>query len=96
VTQPRRRSGAGGHLGITEQARSVPRSPRQQDKIRVGRKELSVALRRARKAGWTITLRGSGHLRWVSPAGAIVTTSATPSRSGVRSALMDLKRAGLS
>ena len=52
--------------------------------------------RAAREARWKITRHGSGHLRWQSPAGVVVTTAATPSDH--RAVLNDrarLRRAGL-
>lgn len=60
-------------------------------------KEMTALAREARSQGWTVELARSGHLHWVSPTGALVTTAATP-RSPVRTlrnARADLRRAGL-
>jgi len=35
----------------------------------------------ARRQRWTITMSGSGHLLWRSPAGTTITTSGTPGDS---------------
>jgi hypothetical protein len=35
--------------------------------------------RHARGQGWQLDLRGSGHVAWRSPSGAVLITSATPS-----------------
>jgi len=48
--------------------------------------------------GWQITLTGSGHLRWTSPAGRSVFTPQSPSSRGGPGILRvkgKLKRAGL-
>lgn len=51
----------------------------------------------ARKRGWRIEQRGSGHLAWFPPdGGRFVITSSTPSdHRAVLNALADLRRAGL-
>jgi hypothetical protein len=50
----------------------------------------------ARSAGWTITVAGNGHLRWTSPHGAQVFTSASPSTNRIRAyTRVKLRRAGL-
>lgn len=53
--------------------------------------------RRARAQGWTITVTGSGHLRWTPPRGRPVITGSTPHRKGFgpRMERRDLERAGL-
>ena len=58
---------------------------------------LRSAARVARKAGWTITVTGGGHLKWTPPAGKFVVTPLSP-RAGRRStdnSLADLRKAGL-
>jgi hypothetical protein len=52
--------------------------------------------RTARSRNWTISLRGSGHLKWRSPDGEIVITPSTPSDSrSAKNARARLRRAGL-
>lgn len=41
--------------------------------------ELQPLAKAARKAGWVIDVRGSGHLRWTSPDGLVITSAASPS-----------------
>ncbi len=58
---------------------------------------LRGAARIARKAGWKITVTGSGHLKWTPPEGRFIVTPASP-RAGRRSqqnSLAELRRAGL-
>ena len=58
---------------------------------------LRDAAKVARKAGWTITVNGSGHLKWMPPAGKFIVTPMSP-RAGRRStdnSLAELRRAGL-
>ncbi|CAB4149311.1 hypothetical protein UFOVP529_89 [uncultured Caudovirales phage] len=46
--------------------------------------------------GWVISLRANGHLVWLSPSGAKVYTSATPSdHRAVKNIQRDLRRYGL-
>jgi hypothetical protein len=66
------------------------------NRLRGHDKELAAALRRARKAGWTVVRTNNSHLRWYDPDGRLITTSGgTPGGSGVRVVLVQLKRAGL-
>jgi hypothetical protein len=77
---------------------SVPRITDEGSKRRqvrtVPSKELNRALHRARRAGWSISKLGSGHLRWTSSTGEVVVTACTPSGSS-RGALRQLRKAGL-
>lgn len=58
--------------------------------------DLAKPARAARRQGWEIVPGGSGHLRWHSPSGLVITTSHSPSNSGaVKAALKDLQKAGL-
>lgn len=43
---------------------------------------LRDAAKKARAAGWEITVTGGSHLRWRSPKGALVFTGLTPGRYG--------------
>jgi hypothetical protein len=61
---------------------------------------LRGAHKKARKAGWRITLTGGSHLRWTPPEGsglAVIITPATPSggRRSDENTLQSFKRAGL-
>ena len=60
-------------------------------------KHLRPLARRARAQGWTITVTGSGHLKWNPPRGQAVITGSTPQRHGhgPRNARKALARAGL-
>jgi hypothetical protein len=52
--------------------------------------------RTALRLGWTISRHGSGHLRWLSPSGAVITTAGSPSdRRSIRNDRARLRRAGL-
>ena len=52
--------------------------------------------RAARRAGWTITPTGGGHLAWKPPSGRVIYTPSTPSdRHGTRNTAALLRRAGL-
>ncbi len=52
--------------------------------------------RAAHRAGWSITLTGTGHLRWESPDGTVVITPSTPSdHRSSRNSRARLRRAGL-
>lgn len=42
-------------------------------------KEINKLMRQARKQGWDITQINNGHLKWVSPIGAVLYTSFSPS-----------------
>jgi hypothetical protein len=58
--------------------------------------ELNPLLRRARRAGWTVTRQSSGHWRWFDPEGRLIlTTGGTPNGRGVHFAMARLKKAGL-
>lgn len=59
--------------------------------------ELAGWMRKARKAKWTIEHTGSGHLRWISPDGKVVTTPSTPhgGRTTFKNMRLRLRRAGL-
>ena len=58
---------------------------------------LRTLARTARRARWTITHTGSGHLRWRPADGLVVITPSTPNggRRSVKNARAELKRAGL-
>lgn len=58
---------------------------------------LRAAAKRARKADWEITMTRGHHLRWRSPAGALVFLSSTPrgGRHSIENSLAQLKKAGL-
>lgn len=60
-------------------------------------KDLKPLARQARRNGWRITYAGSGHIRWHSPGGHIITTSSTPrgGRHSDRNARHALRKAGL-
>jgi hypothetical protein len=59
-------------------------------------RDFRVLAKRARAAGWTITALGSGHLRWRSPSGQVVTSSESPSdRRAYHTLRCALRRAGL-
>jgi hypothetical protein len=45
------------------------------------KKEIRKLIRQYRRLGWTISVAGSGHIRWASPQGRVVVSSATPSCS---------------
>lgn len=53
--------------------------------------------KRAKSEGWTLTVTGSGHIRWKSPDGPSVITGSTSHRKGFgpRMERRDLERAGL-
>ena len=52
--------------------------------------------RTARDHGWTISLRGSGHLAWRSPDGEVIITPSTPSdHRSAKNSRARLRRAGL-
>jgi predicted RNA binding protein YcfA (HicA-like mRNA interferase family) len=42
-------------------------------------KDMKSLAKEAKAQGWEITTKKSNHLRWVSPSGAVVTTSLSPS-----------------
>jgi hypothetical protein len=44
----------------------------------VTNKEMKQLAKEAESQGWVITIRNNSHLKWTSPAGAVVFTSATP------------------
>ncbi len=57
---------------------------------------LRALARAARAKGWTIALRGSGHLEWRSPDGAVIITPSTPGdRRSSKNTRARLLRAGL-
>jgi hypothetical protein len=57
-------------------------------------RELRDLAREYERRGWTITLGGSGHLKWRSPAGALVVTAASPGhRHALEITRADLRRA---
>lgn len=59
-------------------------------------KVLQELQRLANDQGWEIERTGSGHLRWVSPEGNVVSTSSTPSDEGIiKTIRSDLARQGL-
>jgi hypothetical protein len=59
-------------------------------------RSLARAARAARAKGWTIGLRGSGHLEWRSPDGEVIITPSTPSdHRSYRNSRARLRRAGL-
>ncbi len=48
------------------------------------------------RSGWSVGIASSGHVRWRSPAGAVVATAMTPScPHTIRNDLARLRRAGL-
>jgi len=53
--------------------------------------------RKAQAEGWTLTVTGSGHIRWKPPRGPSVITGSTPHTKGFgpRMERRDLERAGL-
>jgi hypothetical protein len=60
------------------------------------KKDLRQLARLARRLGWSVTFQRSGHLRWQSPEGARVTSSATPcDRRALLGLRRDLREAGL-
>jgi hypothetical protein len=61
-----------------------------------GRKLYRTWARFAERRGWTITMTGSGHLRWRSPLGVLVFTAGTPGEGrAIANARAQLRRAGL-
>lgn len=59
-------------------------------------RDLQLAARLARAAGWTITQTGGGHLAWRPPNGRAVFCSSTPSdRRAMANTIGKLRRAGL-
>lgn len=59
--------------------------------------ELQPLARQARKSGWSICPGNAGHLRWVSPDGAVIHTPGSPSTNRARVyTRWKLRRAGLS
>lgn len=42
-------------------------------------KDLRTLAKKLKKAGWTVEVNGRGHVKFTSPVGAVVSTSATPS-----------------
>jgi hypothetical protein len=59
-------------------------------------KDMRPMAKIARRAGWTITMRHSGHLRWTRPDDRFATTGSTPSdRWAARNCRRDLRRMGL-
>jgi hypothetical protein len=58
---------------------------------------LRALARTARRAEWSITRTGSGHLRWQHPDGKHVITPSTPhgGNRSIRNSRAELKRAGL-
>jgi len=62
----------------------------------INSKELRELRRTAELAGWRVEDRKAGHLKWISPDGAVVFSSSTPScRRGMLNHLAALRRAGL-
>lgn len=58
--------------------------------------QLRGLARMARKQKWRIEYTGTGHLLWISPAGATVRTSSTPGDWREKThAMVRLRRAGL-
>lgn len=57
-------------------------------------KALHVLIVKAVRQGWTVTRTGSNHLRWRSPAGALVFSSSTPKNGRVADHLSQLRKAG--
>lgn len=54
-------------------------------------KEINKLMRQARKQGWDILQIRNGHLKWVSPVGAVLYTSFSPSdRNAVKRINHDL------
>lgn len=52
-------------------------------------------VREAYEQGWSIEVRRSGHLRWTSPTGAVVSTSMSASdRNAAHNIRRDLRRQG--
>jgi hypothetical protein len=62
-----------------------------------GRRLFQVWARIAERHGWTVTAsKSTGHLRWRSPSGGLVTTSGTPGGGrAVANARAQLRRLGL-
>ena len=58
--------------------------------------ELNPLVRRARRAGWTVTRQASGHWRWIDPEGRLILISGgTPNHIGINFAVRKLRKAGL-
>ena len=59
--------------------------------------QLRRAYGAARRAGWSVTRTGSGHLKWTPPGGRPVITGGTPNGGwhATQNALRALRRAGL-
>jgi hypothetical protein len=52
-------------------------------------KDMKELAKEAEHQGWVITLRNNSHMKWTSPTGAVVFTSATPSD---RNAINQIRR----
>lgn len=55
----------------------------------VTNKEMKELAKEAEAQGWVITMRNNGHMKWASPTGAVVFTSATP---GDKNAFNQIRR----
>lgn len=72
----------------------------RRENVRMSRLKVPEAYRSlyrlACRAGWQVTIHGSGHLRWKAPSGAVITTASSPGdRRSVRNERARLRRAGL-
>jgi hypothetical protein len=60
------------------------------------KRDMPKLVRRARKAGWSVTKTGKQHWRFRSPNGATIFAPSTPSdRRSVMNVRANLRRAGL-
>lgn len=57
-------------------------------------KDYEKLVRAARKQGWTVTITGGNHLKWVAPDGDHLVTSLTPRRNDVRPIIQHLRKKG--
>jgi hypothetical protein len=93
---PPRRGAEALHQVALAGGRRIPQQPIKRQ-APYAPKELRPLIRRARKLGWTVVATSRGHLRWFAPDGRLISTSGGTSNGiGVRCALVQLKRGGLS
>ena len=60
------------------------------------KKDMAQLMDTAKSQGWSIELAKGGHFKWVSPSGAVVFTSCTPSdKRAFKNIQSDLRRYGL-
>jgi hypothetical protein len=64
-------------------------------RLGINDKDMEKVAKRAQKAGWTITISGGNHLKWLSPDGkTMLVSSRTGSYRAWKNFRADLRRAG--